>query len=99
MIIGYLRTLNLPLVSREWKNGSSSSYNCTPFLHSLLTKGKLRDTPRRRRPNQGHGQDVAICRVRRPAGILPSDFDRLGRRRHVYFCFSQSANVPLGFRN
>ena len=25
---------------REWKNGSNSSYNCTPFLHSLLTKGK-----------------------------------------------------------
>ena len=35
------RTLNnLPLVSREWKNGSNSSYNCTPFLHSLLAKGK-----------------------------------------------------------
>ena len=33
--------LDLPLVSREWKNGSNSSYNCTPFLHSLLTKGKL----------------------------------------------------------
>ena len=33
-------TLYLPLVSREWKNGSNSSYNCTPFLHSLLTKGK-----------------------------------------------------------
>ena len=32
--------INLPLVSREWKNGSNSSYNCTPFLHSLLTKGK-----------------------------------------------------------
>ena len=31
---------NLPLVSREWKNGSNSSYNSTPFLHSLLTKGK-----------------------------------------------------------
>ena len=30
----------LPLVSREWKNGSNSSFNCTPFLHSLLTKGK-----------------------------------------------------------
>ena len=30
----------LPLVSREWKNGSNSSYHCTPFLHSLLTKGK-----------------------------------------------------------
>ena len=30
----------LPLVSREWKSGSNSSYNCTPFLHSLLTKGK-----------------------------------------------------------
>ena len=28
----------LPLVSREWKNGSNSSYNCTPFPHSLLTK-------------------------------------------------------------
>ena len=33
-------SLILPLVSREWKNGSNSSYNCTPFLHSLLTKGK-----------------------------------------------------------
>ena len=31
----------LPLVSREWRNGSNSSYNCTPFLHSLLTKGKI----------------------------------------------------------
>ena len=30
--------LNLPLASREWKNGRNSSYNCTPFLHSLLTK-------------------------------------------------------------
>ena len=30
----------LPLVSREWKNGSNSSCNCTPFLRSLLTKGK-----------------------------------------------------------
>ena len=30
----------LPLVSMEWKNGSNSGYNCTPFLHSLLTKGK-----------------------------------------------------------
>ena len=30
----------LPLVSREWKNASNSSYNCTPFLQSLLTKGK-----------------------------------------------------------
>ena len=33
--------LFLPLVSREWKNGSNSSYNCTPFLHSLLTKGNF----------------------------------------------------------
>ena len=31
---------NLPLVSREWENGSNSSYNSTPFLHSLLTKDK-----------------------------------------------------------
>ena len=29
------------MVSREWKNGSNSSYNCTPFLHSLLTKPKV----------------------------------------------------------
>ena len=28
----------LPLVSREWKSGSNSSYNCTPFLHSLLRR-------------------------------------------------------------
>ena len=32
--------LYLPLVSRAWKKGSNSSYNCTPFLHALLTKGK-----------------------------------------------------------
>ena len=37
----YGMAVGLPLVSREWKNGSNSSYNCTPFLHSLLTKGKL----------------------------------------------------------
>ena len=35
-----LRVINLPLGSREWRNGSNGSYNCTPFLHSLLTKGK-----------------------------------------------------------
>ena len=35
----FLEPFYLPLVSREWKNGSNSSYNCTPFLHSLLTKG------------------------------------------------------------
>ena len=42
-IIRSLWALLLPLVSREWKNSSNSSYNCTPFLHSLLTKGKLND--------------------------------------------------------
>ena len=36
----------LPLVSREWKNGRNSSYNCTPVLHSLLTKGKFDDRDR-----------------------------------------------------
>ena len=34
---------DLPLVSREWKNGSNSSHNCTPFLHFLLTKAKMKD--------------------------------------------------------
>ena len=28
------------MVSREWKNGSNSSFNYTSFFHSLLTKGK-----------------------------------------------------------
>ena len=41
-VLGEGLRLYLPLVSREWKNGSNSSYNCTPFLHSLLTKGKFR---------------------------------------------------------
>ena len=36
---------DLPLVSREWKNGSNSSYHCTPFLHSLLTEGKKKEKP------------------------------------------------------
>ena len=35
------RSIYLRLVSREWKSGSNSSCNCTPFLHSLLTKGKF----------------------------------------------------------
>ena len=38
-----LPALPLPLVSREWKNASNGSYNCTPFLHSLLPKGKYHD--------------------------------------------------------
>ena len=40
---GFQTCCHLPLVSREWKNGRNSSYNysCTPFLHSLLTKGKV----------------------------------------------------------
>ena len=35
-------TYYLPFGSGEWKNGSNSSYNCTSFLHSLLTKGKTK---------------------------------------------------------
>ena len=31
---------DLPLVSREWKTGSNSSYNCTPFLHSQHESSK-----------------------------------------------------------
>ena len=39
-MFGKAQSIYLPLVSREWNNGSNSSYNCTPFLHSLLAKGK-----------------------------------------------------------
>ena len=42
-VLGEGLRLYLPLVSRKWKNGSNSSYNRTPFLHSLLTKGKNQD--------------------------------------------------------
>ena len=35
------RLIFIPLVSREWKNGSNCSYKCVPFLHSLLTKGRF----------------------------------------------------------
>ena len=48
----FLWLQNLPLVRRERRNGSNSSYNCTPFLHSLLTKckknlfdGSIQDVP------------------------------------------------------
>ena len=41
-----LRLLYLPLVSREWKNGSNTSYKCTPFPHSLLTKGRYKAVAR-----------------------------------------------------
>ena len=34
--LGDLYRLYLALVSREWKNGSTGSYNCTPFLHSPI---------------------------------------------------------------
>ena len=40
--LGDLYRLYLALVSREWKNGSTGSYNCTPFPHSLVTKGKFK---------------------------------------------------------
>ena len=39
---GFGMRVYLPLVSREWKNGSNKSYNCTSLLHSLLTKGKFK---------------------------------------------------------
>ena len=45
---------NLPLVSREWKTGSNSSYKCTPFL---LTKGKL--SPNRLRGDGPSGRASA----------------------------------------
>ena len=52
-------------VSREWKNVSSSSYNCTPFLHSLLTKGKLYD-PRHSEPRFHPGP----CSGSQPPSVL-----------------------------
>ena len=51
----------LPLVSREWKNGSNSSYNCTPFLHSLLTKGKIIGL---------HGLGFRVVCVRKSVGSM-----------------------------
>ena len=47
---------DLPLVSREWKNGSNSSYSCTPFFHSLLTNGKVKDRWRTRRGSRSSPQ-------------------------------------------
>ena len=34
--------VNLPLVSREWRNGVQLELLLLPFLHSLLTKGRLK---------------------------------------------------------
>ena len=34
--------LNLPLVSREWRNGVQLQLLLLPFFHSLLTKDRLR---------------------------------------------------------
>ena len=53
-----VRWAYLPLVSREWKNGSNTSYNCTPFLHSLLTKGGLKGTA----PIEKHGLKLRMNR-------------------------------------
>ena len=60
----------LPLVRMEWKNGSNSSYNCTPFLHSLLTKGKNPELECRTtalNPMPGRPRPVA------PVEFLPPD--------------------------
>ena len=54
-------SLCLASVSREWKNGSNSSYNCTPFLHSLLTKGAYGSAP---------GSVSTRIEVRRPSEAL-----------------------------
>ena len=57
---------NLPLVTRAWKTGSNSSYDCTPFLHSLLTKGKQREdqTPSARKA-------LAVWWFPQDVGMLP----------------------------
>ena len=56
--------MDLPLVSREWKNGSNRSYNCTPFLHSLLTKGKWSNEQTTRRSLKlAYTSSAKSCRV------------------------------------
>ena len=52
------KPLNLPLVSREWKNGSNSTCYCTPFLHSLLTKGKQTLNPKLRESQCCQGENA-----------------------------------------
>ena len=71
--------LNLPLVSREWKNGSNSSYNCTPFLHSLLTKGKLNQA--------SHTLDTRaqICQTPDPRAITQGPY-QLEQGLGLLFC-------------
>ena len=67
---GFCLLLNLPLVSREWKNGSNSSYNnCTPFLHSLLTKGRFK----------GPALKLPVQRQESLAGRSPARCPHLGR--------------------
>ena len=73
----FLWLQNLPLVRRERRNGSNSSYNCTPFLHSLLTKckknlfdGSIQDVPSSRviaESPLGDGRRHALHRGSNPA--------------------------------
>ena len=76
-----LGSLYLPLVSREWRNGSNSSYNCTPFFHSLLTKGRCRGLcfPKLNSPRRswvvflGYGfRNICCARIPRGAELTPN---------------------------
>ena len=40
---------NLPLVSREWRNGVQVYLLLLPFFHSLLTKGRTNTTASKQR--------------------------------------------------
>ena len=64
---------SLPLVSREWKNGSNSGYNCTPFLHSLLTQGKEVVTANHQVANRVFSDSAGLWKKRgQNAGVLPA---------------------------
>ena len=61
------------MVSREWKNGSNSGYNCTPFLHSLLTQGKEVVTANHQAANRVFSDSAGLWKKRgQNAGVLPA---------------------------
>ena len=75
-------SLYLPLVRKEWKNGSNCSCNCTPFLHSLLTKGKyrvrpniIRPLPRPARPLPCQQMTYSHLRHPKPSTLTPKPLD------------------------
>ena len=88
----------LPLVSREWKNGSNRSYSSTPFLHSLLTKGRLKQHTVQQQPEIWQQEKQRIKTATKPQSRNPGpQMVKQSEYLKAFLCLdSNDSRVPFG---